>query len=494
MLPKEIEELIKILPTESQAVVKAIALIYEDKFQKQEKRIKELEDQIAKNSKNSSKPPSSDGLKKPSPKSLRKKSNRNPGGQRGHKGRNLKMVANPDFHEIHKVRTCKNCQKDLSKISTKDYQTRQVYDIPPLAMQVTEHQSEIKICSCGCENRGEFPTHVSHYVQYGPNIKTFLTYAQNYQLIPYHRSVEFVSDLFGHELSEGTLYNVQQTAYDNLEDFELDLEVFLCSSDLAGFDETGMRVIEQLHWLHSCSTDKSVYYHIDAKRGKEAMDNAAILPNFEGIAVHDFWKSYYQYDCDHALCNAHLLRELVFIEERFKQDWAGQMIKLLVKMKNDKEELIQKQQLNFSEHQIESYQKQYLEIIEQGNKINPLPTIDTENENNTKKKRGRKAKTKPQNLLERLKNFQNDILRYIHDFKVPFDNNFSERDLRMMKVKLKISGCFRSLNGAQFFARIRSYIGSARKQGISVFDAIHSLFTCQSIPHNIINNLYQIAE
>lgn len=491
MLPQEIQELIKILPAESQAVVKAIALIYEDKFQKQEKRIKELEDQIAKNSKNSSKPPSSDGLKKPSPKSLRKKSSRKPGGQRGHKGKNLKMTANPDYHEIHEVSTCENCQKDLSGYPVLDYQTRQVYDIPSLTVKVTEHKSEIKQCRCGCKNLGAFPDYVSHYVQYGPNLKTFLTYAQNYQLIPYHRSVEFVSDLFGHELSEGTLYNVQQTAYNNLEDFELDLEVFLCSADLAGFDETGMRVIEQLHWLHSCSTDKSVYYHIDKKRGKEAMDNASILPNFEGIAVHDFWKSYYQYDCDHALCNAHLLRELVFIEERFEQDWAGQMIKLLVKMKNDKEEVIQKQETNFTKQQIENYQKQYFEIIEQGQKINPLLPLNTETK---KKKKGRRAKTKPQNLLERLKNFQNDILRYIHDFKVPFDNNFSERDLRMMKVKLKISGCFRSFTGAQFFARIRSYIGSARKQGISVFDAICSLFTCQTIPNQIIDNLYQVAE
>ena len=482
------------MPEESQAVVKAIALIYETKFQEQAliieeqgKRIKELEDQIAKNSKNSSKPPSSDGLNKPSPKSLRKKGLRKSGGQRGHKGENLKMTSSPDHSREHKVTLCQNCQKDLSNLPVSEYQKRQVYDIPPLKMEVTEHQSEVKLCSCGCKNVGEFPSHVPHYVQYGPNIKTFLTYAQNFQMIPYQRSVEFVSDLFDHELSEGTLHNVQKVAYDSLEDFELDLEVFLCSTDIAGFDETGMRVIEQLYWLHSCSTDKSVYYHIDKKRGKEAMDNASILPNFDGIAVHDFWKSYYQYDCDHALCNAHLLRELVFIEERFKQDWAGQMIELLLTIKTDKEKAVEKEQNCFTQQQIEAYQKKYIEIIEQGEKVNLPQQTDIEAHKN---KRGRRAKTKPQNLLERLKNFQQDILRYIHHFKVPFDNNFSERDLRMMKVKLKISGCFRSLTGSQFFARIRSYIGTARKQGISVFDAIRSLFTDQSVPHTLIHNLY----
>jgi transposase len=491
MIPQEIQELIKILPLESQAVVMAIAVIYEAKYQKQESRIKDLEDQIAKNSKNSSKPPSSDGLKKPSPKSLRKRSGKRSGGQKGHRGNNLKMVSKPDFEKIHKVKTCKDCKKDLSKMKASAYQTRQVFDIPRMKVQVRAHKSEIKICSCGCKNSGVFPNHVSHYVQYGPNIKTFLTYAQNYQLIPYKRTVEFISDLFDHELSEGTLYNVQQNAYNSLEDFELDLEASLCISDLAGFDETGMRVMEELYWLHSCSTDKSVHYHIDKKRGKEAMDKAGILPNFEGVAVHDFWKSYYKYDCDHALCNAHLLRELVFIEEQFEQDWAGQLIRLLIKMKDDKAIKVEQQQTQFSKQEIQAYEKQYLEIITKGQKANPLPSNDKEN---IKKKKGRKAKTKPQNLLERLVNFQTDILRFIQDFKVPFDNNFSERDLRMMKVKLKISGCFRSLSATQFFARIRGYIGSARKQGISVFDAIYSLFTCQSIPHDIINNLYEIAE
>ncbi len=482
--PQEIQDLIKILPLESQAVVTAIAVIYEDKYQKQEARIKELEDQVSKNSRNSSKPPSSDGLKKPVPKSLRKKSGRKSGGQTGHTGTTLKMSSTPDYTKIHNVTSCENCKKDLTNVVASDYTVRQVYDIPILEMKITEHLSEVKICSCGCTNSGVFPDYVSHYVQYGPNIKTFLTYTQDYQLLPYQRCTEFVSDLFGHQLSEGTLFNVQQKAYDVLEDFELDLEVFLCAATLAGFDETGLRVISSLYWLHSCSTDKSVYYQVDAKRGGEAMDKIGILPNFEGIAIHDYWKSYYKYKCDHALCNAHLLRELIFIQERLEQNWAGEMIDLLLKMKSDKEQAIELDRNGFSLQEIEAYEKKYFEIIQIGKNVNPESPPDT------KKKKGRKAKTKPQNLLERLTNFKQDILRFILNFEVPFDNNFSERDLRMMKVKIKISGCFRSLNGAQFFARIRSYIGTARKQGVSVFYAIRSLFTCQSVPNMLINNLY----
>ena len=247
--------------------------------------------------------------------------------------------------------------------------TRQVYDIPPLRMKVTEHQIEAKQCSCGCMTTSSFPKEVTHYVQYGPNIKTLLTYLQDYQLLPYQRTAQLVDDLFEHKISQGTLYNIRKYAFEQLEEFELNLEQFLCAATLAGFDETGLRVIAQLHWLHSCSTDNSVHYK-----------------------VHE--------------------------------------------------------------------------------------------------KRGRKAKSKPRNLLERLEDFADDILRFFYDFKVPFDNNFSERDLRMMRVKVKISGCFRSWNGAQYFARICSYISSARKQGVNAFDAINSLFTNNTIPPNLINNLY----
>jgi transposase len=485
MLPSEIQDLIKTLPVESQAVVQAIALIYESKIVKLEARIKELEDQLSKNSQNSSKPPSSDGYQKPSPKSLRKKSKRKVGGQKGHRGHNLKMTSTPDHTILHPVHNCMACQSDLSNHPLLKKQLRQVYDIPPLQMLVTEHQIEIKQCTCGCINTGQIPSHVSHHVQYGPNIKTLLTYLQDYQLLPYARSAQLVDDLFEHTISQGTLYNIRQTAYETLEAFEMDLEMFLCAAAVAGFDETGLRVVAKLHWLHSCSTDDCVHYHVHPKRGKEAMDDAAILPHFTGTAVHDFWKSYYAYDCQHALCNAHILRELVFIKERFEQDWAQELIDLLLKMKQTKQRAVNQGKSALARATLNKYRQQYDGIVTRGLTQNPLSNAPP-----VKKKRGRKPKSKPRNLLERLKCYADDILRFFYDFTVPFDNNFSERDLRMMKVKLKISGCFRSLNGAKYFARIRSYIGTARKQGINAFEAIRSLFTKQAIPQNLISNLY----
>ena len=485
MLPQEIQDLIKTLPTESQAVVSAIAMIYESKVQKLEARIKELEDQVSKNSRNSSKPPSSDGYKKPSPKSLRVKTNRKKGGQKGHRGFNLELSKNPDYTVLHKVVQCIHCQKNLNNQPLLKTSIRQVYDIPPLKMEVTEHQIEVKRCSCGCINEGIFPQEASHYVQYGANLKTLMTYLQDYQLLPYQRSAELVDDLFAHKISQGTLYNIRQSAFEQLENFELDLELFLCAATLAGFDETGLRVLAKLHWLHSCSTDDCVHYQVHEKRGSKAMDDIGILPHFKGVAVHDFWKSYYKYDCDHALCNAHILRELIFIKERFEQNWAQQMIDLLLKMKQARTRALIQCKDGLSAATLKKYRKKYDEILQNGMLLNPLS-----NSPPSKGKRGRKPKSKPRNLLERLKEFSDDVLRFFYDFTVPFDNNFSERDLRMMKVKLKISGCFRSLNGAKYFARIRSYIGTARKQGINAFDAIRSSFTLNDVPDKLIRNLY----
>lgn len=485
MLPQEIQDLIKTLPEESQVVVQAIALIYESKFQKLEARIKELEDQLSKTSKNSSKPPSSDGYKKPLPKSLRQKTGRKAGGQKGHSGHNLKMTKTPDHQVVHKVECCAFCQKDLSAEKATDHLVRQVYDIPPLRMEVTQHQIEIKKCSCGFTNKGVFPTDVPHYVQYGSNIKTLLTYLQDYQLLPYSRSAQLVDDLFEHKISQATLYNIGKSAFEHLAEFELDLELFLCAAPLAGFDETGLRVLANLHWLHSCSTDHCVHYQVHEKRGSQAMDEIGILPKFKGIAVHDFWKSYYRYGCEHALCNAHILRELIFIKERFEQDWAQDLIDLLLKMKQAKQKALLQSKEGLSQATLKKYRKAYNDIIQRGLADNPLS-----NSPPVKGKRGRKPKSKPRNLVERLDEFAEDVLRFFYDFKVPFDNNFSERDLRMMKVKLKISGCFRSLNGAKYFARIRSYITTARKQGINAFQAIRSLFTDNVIPQNLISNLY----
>lgn len=485
MLPPELQRLIQSLPVDSQTVVQAVIVLYESKIAHLEAHIKTLEDQLSQNSKNSSKPPSSDGYQKPSPKSLRSRTRRKRGGQKGHRGSNLKMSSSPDNIIIHQAQHCRHCHQDLHNATLVDISVRQVYDIPPLRMEVSEHRVLTKRCSCGCLNQGTFPPDVTHYVQYGANIKTLLTYLQDYQLLPYGRCAELVDDLFEHQISPGTLYNIRKHTFEQLADFEHNLELFLCAATLAGFDETGLRVVAKLHWLHSCSTQHCVHYQVHEKRGSQAMDDIGILPQFQGIAVHDFWKSYYQYACKHGLCNAHILRELIFIKERFEQDWAQQLIDLLLNMKQARQRAIDQNKSQLSQQTLRKYRKRYENIVQIGIQQNPLSNAPPQ-----KAKRGRKPKSKPRNLLERLDKYADDILRFFYDFTVPFDNNFSERDLRMMKVKLKISGCFRSLNGAKYFARIRSYIGTARKQGINAFEAIRSLFTDHAVPDKLISNLY----
>lgn len=478
MLPEPIQQALQNLPLESQVVIEAIVLFYENHYRSQieqlEGRIKELEDQISKNSRNSSKPPSSDVFSKPEPKSRREKSGRKAGGQPGHKGTNLKMVDSPHKTEVHKVKRCACCGDNLSHQEADHVERRQVYDHPPLELIITEHQAEVKRCSCGHINKAEFPNGVNHYVQYGPNIKGLLVYMQDYQLLPFDRTREFVQDLFGHSLSTGTLYNIRNTAFGQLADFEDRLKLLLTGAVVAGFDETGIRIMAQRLWLHSCSTDQHAYYQAHAKRGQEAMDDIGILPHFEGIAVHDFWKSYYHYGCKHSLCNAHLLRDLTFIKERFEQPWADDLIGLLLKMKAAKEKAINQGKSGLSSATLNKYRRKYDQIVEDGLTTNPFEVLQT-------KKRGRPKKTPPRNLVERFRDYPQDILRFFYDFSVPFDNNFSERDLRMMKVKQKISGCFRSFEGAKCFARIRSFIITARKQNVNVFKALSNLFTDNDI-------------
>jgi len=430
-------------------------------------RLRAVEEQLKKNSRNSHKTPSSDGLKK-IPK-VRKPSGKKPGGQKGHKGTTLQMVEHPDIIEVHKVERCRRCGQSLKGKEILGYDRRQVFDLPPIKVEVTEHQAEIKECGhCGTFTTAEFPEEVSHKVQYGPGLKATAAYIKSYGLLSYERAAELFGDLFGVPLSGGTLVNIDREIGERLEEVNERIKEQILESPIVHFDETGMRIEGKLHWLHVAGTEEATYYMPHGKRGIQAIDAIGILPGFEGVAVHDGWSSYFNYGCDHALCNAHHLRELIFVHEQDEQSWAKQMIEFLLEVKEKKEK---SKGQRFSVQRIQEFERRYREIVAMGMAANP-PPVET-----GKKKRGRKKKSKAANLLDRLHQHEKAVLAFMYDFSVPFNNNAGERDIRMMKVQQKISGTFRSFGGALSFCRIRSYISTVKKQGLNVMSALQDIFS-----------------
>ena len=434
-------------------------------------RVNELEQRLAKTSRNSSKPPSSDGFKKPSPKSLRKKGQRKSGGQPGHTGHTLKMAEKPDHTEIHHVEVCECCRRSLTDQEPEGVEKRQVHDLPPRRLIVTEHQAEIKKCSCGHLNKAAFPDGVNAPTQYGEGVKAAAVYVKNYQHLPYERACELLADLLGCPLREGTLANIISQCDDLSENPVAQIKEMIEQASVAHFDETGSRVEGKLWWLHSASTANATYYDIHRKRGSEAIDAIGILPDFIGRAIHDFWKPYFAYSCLHGLCNAHHLRELIFAHEQHQQDWADHMIDCLLEIK-DAVDLAKQTTDHLEEKQIQAFETRYQQILAEGYTQNPLSPLPS----NAIKKRGRRKKSKSRNLLERLDEHRKEALAFMYDLNVPFDNNLAERDIRMMKVQQKISGMFRTEDGAKAFCRIRSYISTARKNAVGAMDALTRLF------------------
>lgn len=444
-----------------------------------EARVKHLEGQINTNSRNSGKPPSSDGFKRT--KSLRKKSGKKSGAQKGHPGHTLKMVDHPDKVEVHRVTHCKDCGTDLPD-QAKASERRQVMDTPPLKLEVTEHRAEQKTCHiCGAVNKAGFPEGVNQPVQYGPLIKALATYLNQYQLIPYDRVEEFFKDLFGQPFSEGSLFTANQVLYESLEGFEQEIKRHLLDSPVINCDETGARVEGKNHWLHVAGTTELTCYGIYPKRGSEAMDEMGILPLYAGIAKHDCLPPYFKYkDYINSLCNAHHLRELTWAVENLNQVWAQQMCELLLDAKAAVDEAKKNSKTHLELEQLTGFLSRYSSIIALGYEENPFFEIWPP----PKGKRGRPKKTKPRNLLERLDKYQTETLNFMFDFRIPFDNNQAERDLRMTKVKQKISGGFRSMQGAKIFCRIRGYISTVKKNSVPVLGAIRDAFLgCPFIPN-----------
>jgi len=297
----------------------------------------------------------------------------------------------------------------------------------------------------------------------------------NYQLLPFERTSQLFADLFGCPISVATLLDSIHRCSEGLEETEKEIKQGLVQAEVVNFDETGLKIAGKRHWLHVASTTELTHYGSHARRGKEAMDEIAILPNFRGRAIHDGLSCYHSYECDHGLCNAHHLRELTFIEEREGQAWAGKMKGLLVEIKHRVCEAREGGEEKLEQELMESFEHRYQQVLEEGFETNP-PTPTAAMSESGPKKRGRKKQSKARNLLDRLSKYRSEVLAFMYDFRVPFDNNLAERDLRMMKVQQKISGCFRSSEGAKFFCRIRSYISTVRKQGKNVLEMIERVF------------------
>ncbi len=423
-----------------------------------------LAERVGRSSRNSSLPPSQDQNRE---KKTRAPGVRKPGGQLGRAGKTLAPIPDPDEIVVLSV--------DRRTLPAGTYrevgcETRQVIDLD-LSREVTEYQAQILEDQHGNRFVAMFPERVTRPVQYGSGVKVHAVYLSQYQLLPYNRVEEHFQEQLQVSISSGTLFAFNQEAYERLEAFEQWNKNVLAAAGLLHVDETGINIGGKRNWLHVVSTDRSTYYFPHAKRGTEAMDAMAILPTFAGTLCHDHWKPYFTYGGKHALCNAHHLRELEGAFEHDKQQWARMMSELL-------------KEINRAVHDAggvlpsersRRYREQYRALLAEADVECPGPP-----ETKQPGKRGRVARSKARNLLERLRDHEDDALRFMDEPDVPFSNNQAENDIRMTKVQQKISGCFRSWDGALIFCRIRGYLSTCRKRGIFASEALRLLFEGKS--------------
>ena len=448
------------IPKHEYEALKALVATLVTELEEAKAEIKTLKAQLSKNSNNSSKPPSSDHPGK-QVKNSRIKSGKPSGGQIGHEGKTKQPRPKPDTVVKLEPQTKCDCGGHII-INNDAFLVRQQEDLQPAKVITVEYRAHDGKCGCcGKEYKASFPEGVDGLISYGPNLRGMIAYLNAYQLLPLKRIAEMMKHQYGIEISQGTIVNVMNEAYANLAPVESRLKGEIIRSDIVFFDESGMRVRARLYWIHSASTKECTVYLVHPKRGKDAMDEMGILPVFQGTAIHDHWKSYYHYLCAHAECNAHHLRHLQWLFESLGCDWAGEMICLLLRIKRHVDLSRAFDADCLPQEAIDEYECVYRKILAVAGKIES-PHIESKR------------------MVNRLATYEQESLLFMFDFDVPFTNNLAERDIRMPKLKQKISGGFRSEDGADAFARIRGYVSTAIKRGKSVYDGLIAVFNGDS--------------
>jgi len=452
------------------------------------RRLRELEHEVERgvqphverDSHNSSLPPSLDlpWRKVPRTRSLRKKTGLQPGGQFGHRGATLRQVAQPDQVIMHTPETCTNCGAQLHHSTPTVSVRRQVFDLLEGRMKVIEHRAETRRCpACRAMTKAKFPDTVRAPVQYGQGVLSRSVYLHLYQLLPVARTSETMRDLFACHISVATIQRAARVSSAKLVNTEQRIKAAIRDSAVIGADETGLRVAGSAAYIHVARTDGLTHYAYDGRRGKAAMDETGILPQFRGTLVRDGFSSYKWYEqCRHSLCNAHLLRDLVFVEESSpaQKVWTSPFAKLLLKIKDTVAQAKTDAEVELSAQTKNDFLRRYDKLVKRADRLNPPPPKRTAESTATKKP---STQLTPRRLINRLQRRRDEVLRFMTDTSVPFDNNGSERDLRMIKLQQKISGCFRTPDGARNFCRVRSYLSTARKQGYSLLAALERALT-----------------
>ena len=430
-------------------------------------QMKALRDRLTKDSHNSHLPPSSDRFVR-KPKSLRQRSEKKSGGQPGHPGSSLQFSTTPDEIIELQVDRCEACQHELHAVAACGRERRQVVDLPSPRLMVREYRAEQKQCPhCQQITIAAFPAGVQAPIQYGPNVGATAVYLVEQQLLPLARACEVMRDLLGVQMSEGTVWELIKRCALELAPVEQQIKEALKRAEVIHQDETGLHVGGLRHWMHVTCTPSLTHYHVDKSRGQAALEAIGILPHFTGISIHDGWASYFLYDCQHAACIVHLLRDLVFLAEEQGAVWAADLKELLLDMKQATDQAREQGMPWLDPLEVVDWEARFLELLDEGDRLHPHAVAPPGG-------RGRCKQSAARNLLDRLRKHQQAVLAFLEDLRVDFDNNLAERDLRMVKVQQKVSGCFRCIAGAQAFSRIRGYLSTLRKQGMPLLSALQA--------------------